>query len=100
MKIAGLVWIQIQVCFRRASSQHPDKMLFFLLITYNYVFLIPVIVLGAFLCPLITCSEFGQKLFDNLKSVLLKLDFGIRAYINQKLKERAGKLVAGFPSFS
>ncbi|XP_015265055.1 PREDICTED: reticulophagy receptor FAM134B [Gekko japonicus] len=48
-----------------------------------------LLLLGAFLCPLFTCSEFGQKVFCNMKSVLLKLDFGIRDYINQKLKERA-----------
>ncbi|XP_060100293.1 reticulophagy regulator 1 [Heteronotia binoei] len=48
-----------------------------------------LLLLGAFLCPLFTCSEFGQKVFSNMKSVLLKLDFGIRDYINQKLKERA-----------
>ncbi|XP_077209436.1 reticulophagy regulator 1 isoform X2 [Paroedura picta] len=43
---------------------------------------------GAFLCPLLTRSEFGQKFFSSMKSVLLKLDFGIRAFINQKLQER------------
>ncbi|XP_054841007.1 reticulophagy regulator 1 isoform X2 [Eublepharis macularius] len=48
-----------------------------------------LILLGAFLCPLFTCNEFGQKVYANLKSVLPKLDFGIGDYINQKLKERA-----------
>uniref|UniRef100_A0ACB8FBI9 Reticulophagy regulator 1 n=1 Tax=Sphaerodactylus townsendi TaxID=933632 RepID=A0ACB8FBI9_9SAUR len=47
------------------------------------------LLLGAFLCPLFARNEFGQKVYSNLKSVLLKLDLGIGDYINQKLKERA-----------
>ncbi|XP_062986318.1 reticulophagy regulator 1 isoform X2 [Elgaria multicarinata webbii] len=48
-----------------------------------------LLLLCAFLCPLFKCNEFGQKVYNNLKSFLLKLDFGIRDYIDQKLKERA-----------
>nr|XP_056710484.1 reticulophagy regulator 1 isoform X2 [Euleptes europaea] len=53
-----------------------------------------LLLLGAFLCPLFTCHEFGQKVYSNMKSVLLRLDFGIRDYINQKLKERAEMIEA------
>ncbi|KAI6074900.1 Reticulophagy receptor FAM134B isoform X1 [Aix galericulata] len=35
------------------------------------------------------CNEFGQKLCNKIKSVLMKLDFGIVEYINQKKKERS-----------
>ncbi|XP_034980832.1 reticulophagy regulator 1 isoform X1 [Zootoca vivipara] len=48
-----------------------------------------LLLLCAFLCPLFKCNEFGQKVFSNIKPLLLKLDFGIWDYINQKLKERA-----------
>ncbi|KAH0617997.1 hypothetical protein JD844_016888 [Phrynosoma platyrhinos] len=48
-----------------------------------------LVVLCAFLCPLFTCNEFGQKVYSNIKPLLLKMDFGIGDYIHQKLKERA-----------
>ncbi|ELK16823.1 Protein FAM134B [Pteropus alecto] len=46
-------------------------------------------VLCAFLCPLFKCNDMGQKIYSKIKSVLLKLDFGIGEYINQKKRERA-----------
>uniref|UniRef100_U3IHQ2 Reticulophagy regulator 1 n=1 Tax=Anas platyrhynchos platyrhynchos TaxID=8840 RepID=U3IHQ2_ANAPP len=49
-----------------------------------------VLLLCAFLCPFLKCNEFGQKLCNKIKSVLMKLDFGIVEYINQKKKERSG----------
>ncbi|XP_053102808.1 reticulophagy regulator 1 isoform X2 [Hemicordylus capensis] len=48
-----------------------------------------LLLLCAFLCPLFKRNEFGQKVYSNIKSFLLKLDFGIGDYINLKLKERA-----------
>ncbi|XP_042318305.1 reticulophagy regulator 1 isoform X2 [Sceloporus undulatus] len=48
-----------------------------------------LVVLCAFLCPLFMCNEFGQKVYGNIKPLLLKMDFGIGDYIHQKLKERA-----------
>ncbi|XP_052559750.1 reticulophagy regulator 1 isoform X2 [Tympanuchus pallidicinctus] len=48
-----------------------------------------VLLLCAFLCPFLKCNEFGQKLCNRVKSVLMKLDFGIMEYINQKKKERS-----------
>ncbi|XP_074843926.1 reticulophagy regulator 1 isoform X2 [Carettochelys insculpta] len=46
------------------------------------------LLLCAFLCPLFKCNEFGQKVSSKIKSVLLKLDFGIGDYLNQKKRER------------
>ncbi|MXQ84051.1 hypothetical protein E5288_WYG012116 [Bos mutus] len=46
-------------------------------------------VLCAFLCPLFKCNDIGQKIYSKIKSCLLKLDFGIREYINQKKRERS-----------
>ncbi|XP_061445703.1 reticulophagy regulator 1 isoform X2 [Rhineura floridana] len=48
-----------------------------------------LLLLCAFLCPLFKCNEFGQKVYSNIKSLLLKLNFGIGDYIKQKWKERA-----------
>ncbi|XP_039698686.1 reticulophagy regulator 1 isoform X1 [Pteropus medius] len=48
-----------------------------------------LLLLCAFLCPLFKCNDMGQKLYSKIKSVLLKLDFGIGEYINQKKRERA-----------
>nr|XP_025977645.1 reticulophagy regulator 1 isoform X1 [Dromaius novaehollandiae] len=48
-----------------------------------------VLLLCAFLCPFFKCNEFGQKVCNKIKSVLMKLDFGIVEYINQKKKERS-----------
>ncbi|XP_074755640.1 reticulophagy regulator 1 isoform X2 [Athene noctua] len=48
-----------------------------------------VLLLCAFLCPFLKCNEFGQKVCNKIKSVLMKLDFGIVEYINQKKKERS-----------
>uniref|UniRef100_A0A8C5T8A1 Reticulophagy regulator 1 n=1 Tax=Malurus cyaneus samueli TaxID=2593467 RepID=A0A8C5T8A1_9PASS len=48
-----------------------------------------VLLLCAFLCPFLKCNEFGQKLCSKIKAVLMKLDFGLVEYINQKKKERA-----------
>lgn len=48
-------------------------------------------VLCAFLCPLFKCNDIGQKIYSKIKSCLLKLDFGIREYINQKKRERSGR---------
>ncbi|KAF4792646.1 family with sequence similarity 134 member B [Turdus rufiventris] len=39
------------------------------------------------------CNEFGQKLCSKIKAFLMKLDFGIVEYINQKKKERSENLV-------
>ncbi|XP_063154831.1 reticulophagy regulator 1 isoform X2 [Candoia aspera] len=81
------------------KEQNPGK--FCLLVCSICTFLtvlgsyIPGIVLSyllllcAFLCPFFKCNEFGQKLYSNIKSHLLKLNFGIRDFINQKLKDRA-----------
>ncbi|TKC53231.1 hypothetical protein EI555_007555 [Monodon monoceros] len=46
-------------------------------------------ILCAFLCPFFKCNDIGQKIYNKIKSFLLKLDFGIREYINQKKRERA-----------
>ncbi|XP_014308760.1 reticulophagy regulator 1 isoform X4 [Myotis lucifugus] len=48
-----------------------------------------LLLLCAFLCPLFKCNDMGQKLYSKIKSVLLKLDFGIGEYINQKRRERS-----------
>ncbi|XP_004384107.1 reticulophagy regulator 1 isoform X1 [Trichechus manatus latirostris] len=48
-----------------------------------------LLLLFAFLCPLFKCNDIGQKLYNKIKSVLLKLDFGIGEYINQKRRERS-----------
>ncbi|KAM9253706.1 reticulophagy regulator 1 isoform 1-T1 [Dugong dugon] len=48
-----------------------------------------LLLLFAFLCPLFKCNDIGQKLYNKIKSVLLKLDFGIGEYINQKKHERS-----------
>nr|KAF6355891.1 reticulophagy regulator 1 [Myotis myotis] len=48
-----------------------------------------LLLLCAFLCPLFKCNDMGQKLYSKIKSVLLKLDFGIGEYINQKKRERS-----------
>ncbi|XP_062355620.1 reticulophagy regulator 1 isoform X1 [Cinclus cinclus] len=48
-----------------------------------------VLLLCAFLCPFLKCNEFGQKLCSKIKAFLMKLDFGIVEYINQKKKERS-----------
>ncbi|NWT01341.1 RETR1 regulator, partial [Mionectes macconnelli] len=47
-----------------------------------------VLLLCAFLCPFLKCNEFGQKMCSKIKVVLMKLDFGIVEFINQKKKER------------
>ncbi|NWH32910.1 RETR1 regulator, partial [Chloropsis hardwickii] len=48
-----------------------------------------VLLLCAFLCPFLKCNEFGQKLCSKIKAVVMKLDFGIVEFINQKKKERS-----------
>uniref|UniRef100_A0A8D0RI16 Reticulophagy regulator 1 n=1 Tax=Sus scrofa TaxID=9823 RepID=A0A8D0RI16_PIG len=48
-----------------------------------------LLLLCAFLCPLLKCNDIGQKIYSKIKSFLLKLDFGIREYINQKRRERS-----------
>ncbi|XP_061305237.1 reticulophagy regulator 1 isoform X1 [Pezoporus flaviventris] len=48
-----------------------------------------VLLLCAFLCPFLKCNEFGQKVYNKIKTVLTKLDFGIVEYINQRQKERS-----------
>ncbi|XP_006895074.1 PREDICTED: protein FAM134B [Elephantulus edwardii] len=48
-----------------------------------------LLLLFAFLCPLLKCNDIGQRLYSKIKSVLLKLDFGIGEYINQKIHERS-----------
>ncbi|XP_049717334.1 reticulophagy regulator 1 isoform X1 [Elephas maximus indicus] len=48
-----------------------------------------LLLLFAFLCPLFKCNDIGQKLYSKIKSVLLKLDFGIGEYINLKKRERS-----------
>ncbi|KAM6456275.1 reticulophagy regulator 1 isoform 1-T1 [Liasis olivaceus] len=48
-----------------------------------------LLLLCAFLCPFFKCNEFGQKVYSSIKSRLLKLNFGVQDFINQKLKERA-----------
>uniref|UniRef100_A0A8B9NS12 Reticulophagy regulator 1 n=1 Tax=Apteryx owenii TaxID=8824 RepID=A0A8B9NS12_APTOW len=48
-----------------------------------------LLLLCAFLCPFFKCNEFGQKVCNKIKSVLMKLDFGIAEYINRKKKERS-----------
>ncbi|XP_068092824.1 reticulophagy regulator 1 isoform X2 [Hyperolius riggenbachi] len=44
------------------------------------------ILLCAFLCPLLKCNEFGQKVYSKLKPVLQKLDFGLQSYVSQWMK--------------
>jgi hypothetical protein len=58
---------------------------------YLYYFLLYFSVLFAFLCPLFKCNDIGQKIYSKVKSILLKLDFGIGEYINQKKRERSGR---------
>lgn len=41
------------------------------------------------MCPLFKCNDIGQKIYSKVKSILLKLDFGIGEYINQKKRERS-----------
>lgn len=53
-----------------------------------------LLLLCAFLCPLFTCNEFGQKVYNNIKPLLLKMNFGIGDYIHQKMKERAEMIKA------
>ncbi|XP_031216491.1 reticulophagy regulator 1 isoform X2 [Mastomys coucha] len=48
-----------------------------------------LLLLFAFLCPLFKCNDIGQKIYSKVKSILLKLDFGIGEYINQKKRERS-----------
>jgi len=48
-----------------------------------------LLLLCAFLCPLFKCNDIGQKIYSKIKSVLLKLDFGIGEYINQKRHKRS-----------
>ncbi|XP_054434286.1 reticulophagy regulator 1 isoform X1 [Pteronotus mesoamericanus] len=48
-----------------------------------------LLLLCAFLCPLFKCNDMGQRIYSKIKSVLLKLDFGIGEYINQKKRERS-----------
>ncbi|XP_045042139.2 reticulophagy regulator 1 isoform X2 [Desmodus rotundus] len=48
-----------------------------------------LLLLCAFLCPLFKCNDMGQKIYSKIKSVLLKLDFGIGEYINQRKRERS-----------
>ncbi|XP_051038545.1 reticulophagy regulator 1 isoform X2 [Phodopus roborovskii] len=48
-----------------------------------------LLLLFAFLCPLFKCNDIGQKIYSKIKSILLKLDFGIGEYINQKKRERS-----------
>ncbi|XP_051709514.1 reticulophagy regulator 1 isoform X1 [Oryctolagus cuniculus] len=48
-----------------------------------------LLLLCAFLCPLFKCNDIGQRIYSKIKSVLLKLDFGIGEYINQKKRERS-----------
>ncbi|KAL1783290.1 reticulophagy receptor FAM134B isoform X1 [Sigmodon hispidus] len=48
-----------------------------------------LLLLLAFLCPLFKCNDIGQKIYSRIKSILLKLDFGIGEYINQKKRERS-----------
>ncbi|KAJ7338425.1 hypothetical protein JRQ81_012071 [Phrynocephalus forsythii] len=52
------------------------------------------LLLCAFLCPLFTCNEFGQKVYNNIKPLLMKLNLGIGDYIHQKVKERAEMIKA------
>ncbi|XP_054992126.1 reticulophagy regulator 1 [Sorex araneus] len=48
-----------------------------------------LLLLFAFLCPLFKCNDIGQKVCSKIKSAVLKLDFGIGDYINQKKRERS-----------
>ncbi|XP_068018078.1 reticulophagy regulator 1 isoform X2 [Melanerpes formicivorus] len=48
-----------------------------------------VLLLCAFLCPFLKCNEFGQKVCSKIKTLLIKLDFGVVEYIIQKKKERS-----------
>ncbi|KAM8966230.1 reticulophagy regulator 1 [Pelodytes ibericus] len=50
-----------------------------------------LILLCAFLCPLIKCNEFGQKAYNKMKPVLQKLDFGLQSYISRWMKTRSKK---------
>ncbi|KAM4704843.1 reticulophagy regulator 1 [Rhinophrynus dorsalis] len=50
-----------------------------------------LILLFAFLCPLLKCNEFGQKVCSKVKPVLQKLDFGLQSYVSQWIKPRSKK---------
>ncbi|XP_060047164.1 reticulophagy regulator 1 isoform X3 [Erinaceus europaeus] len=47
-----------------------------------------LLLLCVFLCPLLKCNDIGQKIYSKIKSLVLKLDFGIIEYINQKKHEQ------------
>ncbi|XP_018413958.1 PREDICTED: reticulophagy receptor FAM134B isoform X2 [Nanorana parkeri] len=66
----------------------------FLVILGSYIpgiVLTYVILLCAFLCPLLKCNEIGQKAYSKLKPVLQKLDFGLQSFISQWMKARSKK---------
>ncbi|KAG8442509.1 hypothetical protein GDO86_011343 [Hymenochirus boettgeri] len=50
-----------------------------------------LLLLFAFLCPLLKCNEFGQRVCSKVKPVLQKLDFGIFAFVVQWMKARSRK---------
>ncbi|NXO01458.1 RETR1 regulator, partial [Rhinopomastus cyanomelas] len=45
-----------------------------------------VLLLCAFLCPFLKCNELGQKVCSKIRTVVMKLDFGVVEYLSQKAK--------------
>lgn len=98
-------WSSYSTFFQELSlfkRQNPGKFCLlacsvcsFLVILGSYipgVVLSYVILLCAFVCPLLKCNEIGQKAYSKLKPVLQKLDFGLQSYISQWMKARSKKL--------
>ncbi|XP_053322292.1 reticulophagy regulator 1 isoform X2 [Spea bombifrons] len=83
------------------KQQNPGKfcllvcsVCFFFTILGSYipgVVLSYLILLCAFLCPLLKCNEFGQKACNKIKPVLQKLDFGLQSYVSQWMKVKSQK---------
>nr|XP_033791132.1 reticulophagy regulator 1 isoform X2 [Geotrypetes seraphini] len=48
-----------------------------------------LLLLCAFLYPLIKCNEYGQKIYNRIKPALPSLDFGFRNYFHRRSKERS-----------
>ncbi|XP_012378912.3 reticulophagy regulator 1 [Dasypus novemcinctus] len=95
-------WVNFSVFLQEMSlfkQQNPGKFCLlvcsvctFFTVLGSYipgVILSYLLLLCAFLCPLFTCNDIGQKIYSKIKSVLLKLDFGIGEYINQKRRARS-----------
>ncbi|XP_075396997.1 reticulophagy regulator 1 [Tenrec ecaudatus] len=95
-------WVNVNIFLQEMSlfkQQNPGKFCLlvcsvctFFTVLGSYipgVILSYLLLLCAFLCPLLKCHDIGQRLYCTVKAVLLKLDFGIGEYIHQKKCERS-----------